>query len=147
MTPETFLSGRFEGFGCVQSITGTVLRKYRVNVLGVWSEEHRALHMDESYVYVGKEGEIFRRSWAVHTDEHGFIVGHDANQGARFKGRQVGADIRLVFDRPVRPGGRSEPKQIVRFVEIAPNRMMMVGRLMVFGLPLATTHTALTRLD
>lgn len=146
MTPETFLTGRLEGFGCVQAISGQVLRRYHVQIDGVWSEEHRALHMDETYVYVGREGEVFRRSWVVHTDEDGYIIGHDAHQGARFKGRQDGADIRLIFDRPVRPGGRSEPKQIVRFVEVTPTEMMMVGRLMRFGLPVATTHTALRRM-
>jgi hypothetical protein len=38
-----------------------------------------------------------------------------------------------------------EPRQIVRFVRISPTEMMMVGRMFVLGLPIATTHTALTR--
>lgn len=145
MTPEEFLSGRLVGFGCVQGFSGKVLRRYTVEMTGVWSAEHRALHLDETYAYIGREQELFHRSWAVHTDEQGVIVGHDAHQAARFRGRMDGPDLRLTFDRPVRPGGRMEPRQSVRFVEITPTQVMMVGRVMILGLPLATTHTALTK--
>ena len=147
MTPETFLSGHLKGFGCVQGLTGRVLRRYHVTIDGAWSEAHRALHMDESWYYVGQEDQVFQRQWVMHTDEHGVIIGHDAVQGARFRGRQRSPTaIQVIYDRPVRLGGRSTPKQIVRFVEISPSQTMMVGRLVRFGLPLATTHTALTRL-
>ncbi len=145
MTPEVFLSGRLTGFGCVQGLTGKVLRRYTVEMTGVWSDEHRALHLDEAYTYIGREQEVFRRSWVVHTDEQGYVVGYDAHQAARFRGRLDGADLRMIFDRPVRPGGRMEPSQHVRFVEITPNQVMMVGRVTFLGLPLATTHSALTK--
>jgi len=147
MTPEEFLSGRLTGFGCVQGLSGRVLRRYTVELNGAWSDEHRALHLDETYTYVGRENEVFRRSWVVHTDEQGFVVAHDAHQAARFRGRMVGPDLRVIFDRPVQPGGRMEPRQIVRFVEISPTQVMMVGRVVFLGLPLATTHTALTKVS
>jgi hypothetical protein len=88
---------------------------------------------------------VFRRSWVVHTDEQGVIVGHDAHQAARFRGRMDGPDLRVIFDRPVRPGGRMEPRQLVRFVEISPTQVMTVGRMVFLGLPLATTLTAVTK--
>jgi len=145
MTPTDILTGDITGFGCVQGMTGRVLRRYTVQLKGVWSEEHRALHLDETYVYLGREDEPFHRSWVLHTDEEGFVLGYDAHQAARLRGRQEGQDLKLVFDRPVRPGGRMEPRQIVRFVRISPTQLMMVGRMVVFGVPIATTHTALTR--
>jgi hypothetical protein len=147
MTPESFLEGRLTGFGCVQGFTGKVLRRYTVQMTGAWSDEHRALHLDETYTYVGREDEVFQRSWVVHTDEEGFILGYDAHQAARFRGKREGQDLRMVFDRPRQPGGRPEPKQVVRFVEINPNQMMLVGRVMILGLPFATTHTALTKIS
>ncbi len=147
MTPESFLEGRLTGFGCVQGFTGKVLRRYTVQMTGEWSDEHRALHLDETYTYIGREDDVFRRSWVVHTDEEGSILGYDAVQAARFRGRQLGVDLRMVFDRPRQPGGRPEPKQVVRFVEITPTQVMMVGRVMVLGLPFATTHTALTKIS
>lgn len=146
MRPEEFLTGRLTGFGCVQGLTGKVLRRYTVEVTGVWSEEHRALHVDETYAYVGRE-ERFHRSWVVHTDEQGFILGHDAHQAARWRGRTEGEDVRSVFDRPRRPGGRPEMKQVVRFVRISDSQVMMVGRMSFLGLTVATTHTALTRIS
>jgi len=145
MTPEDFLSGRLTGFGCVQALSGRVLRRYTVEMNGTWSDEHRALHLDETYVYVGREAEVFQRSWAVHTDEQGFIIAHDAHQAARLRGKLVGPDLRVIFDRPVRPGGRMEPRQIVRFVEISPTQVMVVGRVVFMGVRLATSHTCLTR--
>lgn len=145
MTPDSFLLGRLTGFGCVQGLSGKVLRRYTVEITGEWSDEHRAMHVDEIYAYLDAPEEPLRRSWAVHTDEQGYIVGHDARQAARFRGRQDGPDVRAVFDRPIQPGGRLEPKQRVRFIEVGPSRVMMVGRMMMFGLTLATTHTALTR--
>jgi hypothetical protein len=51
----------------------------------------------------------------------------------------------VIFDRPVRPGGRMEPRQLVRFVEISPTQVMTVGRMVFLGLPLATTLTAVTK--
>jgi len=145
MTPTDILTGDITGFGCVQGMTGRVLRRYTVQLKGVWSEEHRALHLDETYVYLGREDEPFHRSWVLHTDEEGFVLGYDAHQAARLRGRQEGPDLKLVFDRPVRPGGRMEPRQIVRFVQISPTQLMMVGRMVILGVPIATTHTALTR--
>lgn len=114
---------------------------------GVWSEEHRALYVDERYAYQGREGEPLSRSWVVHTDEQGSVIGHDAHQAARFRGRQIGQDLRVVFDRPRRPGGPSEPRQIVRFVEISPTQVIAFGRITAFGVPLAFVQTALTRID
>jgi hypothetical protein len=145
MSMEEFLLGRLSGYGAVHGVTGRVLRRYRVDIHGVWADAHRAMHVDETYTYFDQPGE-FHRSWVVHTDEQGYVVGHDAVQAARFRGRTEGDDIRLVFDRPVRPGGRTEPKQIVRFIHVTPERIMMVGRMVLFGMPIATTHTALTRL-
>jgi hypothetical protein len=145
MTPTEILTGEIAGFGCVQGLTGRVLRRFTVTLKGVWSDEHRALHLDETYVYVGREGEEFRRSWVLHTDEEGFVLGYDAHQAARLRGRQDGQDVRVVFDRPVRPGGRMEPRQIVRLVQISPTQLMMVGRVVILGVPIATMHTALTK--
>jgi hypothetical protein len=147
MSPVEFLSGRLTGFGCVQGFAGKVLRRYTVEMSGTWSDEHRALHLDESYVYVGREQEVIRRSWVVHTDEEGYLVGHDANQAARFRGRMHGPDLRVVFDRPVRPGGPLEPRQLVRFVEISPTQVMMAGRIVFLGVPVAATHTAVTKVS
>jgi Protein of unknown function (DUF3833) len=147
MTPEEFLIGRLRGFGCVQGLTGRILRRYTIEMTGAWSEEHRALHLDETYAYIGREGEIFRRSWVVHTDEQGFLIGHDALQAARLRGRQDGDGLRLVFDRPVRPGGRLEPRQVLHAVPITPTQVMMIGRAFFLGVPFATLHSALTKVD
>lgn len=145
MSPEQFLGGRLKGFGCVQGLRGQVLRRYSVELHGVWSDEHRALHLDETYIYEGREDDPQRRSWVVHTDEEGFVLGQDAIQAARFRGRMDGRDLRMVFDRPSRPGGRIVSRQSVRMVLVGPDRIMMLGRLLRFGLPVATMHTALIR--
>lgn len=145
MTPEQFLSGRLKGFGCVQGPTGRVLRRYTVELHGVWSDEHRALHLDETYIYRGREDDPQKRSWVVHTDEEGFVLGQDALQAARLRGRMDGEDLRMVFDRPSRPGGRTISRQTVRLVTVGPDRIMMLGRLLRFGVPVASMHTALIR--
>ncbi len=120
MIAEQFFVGRITGFGVVRSFSGKVLRRFTIEFRGEWQEEHRALHLDETYTYVG--GGTFERSWAIHTDDEGFLLGADALQAARLRGRQRGQDFRLVFDRPRRPGGPLEPPQIVDFIEITERR-------------------------
>lgn len=146
MTPEQFFEGRLRGYGVARSLTGRVLRRFTVEMHGVWSEEHRALHMDEVYRYVdGMEGE-FHRHWAIHTDEEGFILGHDAREAARMRGRQRGRDFRIVFDREGRgPLGRLDPPQVVDFLEAGPDACVMYGRVKLFGLTIATIHVGLKR--
>ncbi len=144
MVPEQFFLGRLTGVGAVQSFTGKILRRFTVEMSGEWSEEHRALHLDETYTYIGRD-DVFQRSWAIHTDEQGFILGHDALQAARMRGRQRGQDFRIVFDRPRHPGGPMEPPHIIDFVEITQTTAMMIGRISMFGFPLARVHAALTR--
>ncbi len=146
MRTEEFLLGHLVGFGCVQGLSGKVLRRYTVEITGVWSAEHRAMHVDETYTYLDQPG-AFHRNWAIHSDEQGHIVGHDAVQAARFRGQADGEDVRAVFDRPIRPGGRLEPKQVVRFIRIGPSRFLMIGRMKLLGLTIATTHTALTKVS
>jgi hypothetical protein len=144
VTPETFFQGRLCGWGAARDPFGRILRRFTLEMQGVWSEEHRALHLDETYSYVG--GESFHRRWAIHTDAQGHIVGHDALEIGRLRGRQMGRDFRIVFDRPKRPGSRrSEPTHHVRFVEITPDQSLMLGRVRRWGVVIATTHVALER--
>ena len=143
MIAEDFFAGRLTGFGVVRGLTGKVLRRFNVKYVGEWSHEHRALHLDETYTY--ESGTTFQRSWAIHTDEEGFILGHDALQAARMRGRQRGRDFRIVFDRPRRPGGPMEPPQIIDFIEISATKAMLIGRVSLFGLPIATVHAALSK--
>ena len=103
------------------------------------------LHLDETYTYVS--GEAFQRSWAVHTDEEGSILRHEALQAARLRGRQRGHDFRIVFNRPRLPGGPLEPAQVVDFVEVTARTAMLIGRVSLLGFPLATVHAALTKQD
>ena len=123
---------------------GRILRRFTIEMTGEWSDEHRALHLDETYSYIG--GESFQRRWAIHTDEQGVILGHDALEVARLRGRQIGVDFQITFDRPKRPGSRrSEPLHIVRFVEVTPDQSLMIGKVRRWGVTIATTHVALTR--
>lgn len=145
MTPRQFFEGRLRGYGVVRSLTGRILRRFEVEMLGVWSEEHRALHLDETYRYLGGP-EAFHRRWAIHTDEEGYILGHDALEVARLRGRQRGEDFRLVFDRQHSPVRRMfDPPQVVDFVAVGPDEFMMIGRAQVLGFPVASIHAAIRR--
>ena len=144
MTPEVFFQGRLVGWGVARDPLGRVLRRFQIEMAGAWSEEHRALHLDETYSYVG--GETHQRRWVVHSDEQGHIIGHDALEVGRLRGRPVGPDFQLTFDRPKQPGSRrSEPVHHVRVVEVTPGRSLMLGRVRRFGFVIATTHVALMR--
>ncbi len=111
---------------------------------GEWSDEHRALHLDETYAYI--DGPTHQRRWAIHTDEQGHIIGYDALEVARMRGRQSGVDFEIIFDRPRSPGSRfNSVTQIIRFVEVTPDQAMMVGRVLRFGMTVATLHAALKR--
>jgi hypothetical protein len=144
MTPETFFQGRLCGWGVARDPFGRVLRRFRLDMTGAWSEEHRALHLDETYSYIG--GESYQRRWAIHSDEEGHILGHDALEIGRLRGRQTGADFQIVFDRPKQPGSRrSEPVHHVRFLEVTPDQALMVGKVRRWGVVIATTTAALMR--
>ena len=144
MTPETFFQGHLKGWGVVKDLFGRIPRRFTIDMTGEWSQEHRALHLDETYAYVN--GETFQRRWAIHTDELGHIIGHDALEVARMQGRQQGQDFEIVFDRARRPGSRfNSVTQIVRFVEVTPDHALMIGRVLRFGVTAATLHAALHR--
>ena len=145
MTPETFFQGRLAGWGVVRDRFGRVLRRFTIDMDGAWSDEHRALHLDETYSYVG--GESHQRRWAIHTDEEGHILGHDALEVARMRGRQLGSDFQIVFDRMRQPGAKPiQPVQIVHFIEVSPDEAMMVGQIKLLGVTIATVHAALARI-
>jgi hypothetical protein len=61
------------------------------------------------------------------------------------RGRQRGIDFRLIFDRPRTPGGALELSQKVDFFEVGPGQAVMLGRVKLMGLTLATTHSFLRR--
>jgi len=145
LTPETFFQGRLAGWGVACDPFGRILRRFHIEMIGEWSEEHRALHLDETYSYIG--GESFQRRWAIHTDEQGHIIGHDAMQVARLRGRQRGDnDLQVIFDRPRQPGSRfSEPIHRVRIVEVTPSQSLMLGKVKRWGVIIARTSVALQR--
>ncbi len=146
MTPETFFLGHFTGWGVVIGPFGRVLRRFELTMHGVWSEEHRALHLDETYAYV--EGKTFERRWALHSDADGHITGHDAFEAARLRGRPLNGAIELRFDRPPalrRAGGLRRTTQVLRLVEVSPARIVMTGRVVRFGLTIARVQAALMR--
>jgi hypothetical protein len=146
LTPETFFQGRLTGWGVVRNLFGRVLRRFTIEMEGHWSYEHRALHLDETYSYV--DGPSHQRRWAIHTDEQGFILGHDALEVARMRGRQMGTDFQITFDRPRRSGsGLNDTVQVVRFIEVTPDQSLMLGAVQKFGVTIATTHVALKRTD
>jgi hypothetical protein len=146
LTPETFFQGRLQGWGVARDLFGRIQRRFMIDMTGEWSDEHRALHLDETYTYV--DGQTHHRRWAIHTDELGHIIGHDALEVARMQGRQQGQDFEIVFDRPSRPGARTNSvTQIVRFVEVTPDQSLMLGRVLRFGVTVATLHVALRRLS
>jgi len=142
---EVFLQGRLEGWGVARDPFGRILRRFRIEMDGVWSEEHRAIHLDETYTYVG--GPRRQRHWAIHTDEQGHIRGHDAVEAARLTGVQKGNDFELRFDRLLtRPSRWTEPVHIVQFLEVADGETLMLGRVRRWGVVIATTHVALRRI-
>lgn len=144
MTPAQFFEGRIAGFGVVLGLTGKVLRRFEVVMEGAWAEEHRALHLDETYTYLEGKGE-FRRHWAIHFDEEGYILGNDAIEAARMRGRTRGPDFRIRFDRQRPRFGRLDPPHVVDFIEVGPRDCIMHGRARLFGLSVATVHAALRK--
>ena len=145
MTPEVFFQGRLTGWGVAQSPFGAILRRFQIEMEGSWSEEHRALYLDETYTY--EQGASHQRRWAIHTDEEGHILGHDAMEAARLRGRQRGRDFQVTFDRLNGLGpGLLEPVHIVRFVEVTDEHSLMLGKVRRWGVLIATTHVALRRL-
>jgi hypothetical protein len=145
LTPETFFQGRLAGWGVARDLFGRILRRFTIEMVGEWSEEHRALHLDETYAYI--DGETHQRRWAIHTDDQGYILGHDALEVARMRGRQIGVDFEIVFDRPRQPGRFNSVTQIVRFVEVTPDQSLMLGRVLRFGLTVATIDVGLKRIS
>ena len=146
MTPEEFFQGRLTGWGVARDLFGRILRRFTIEMIGEWSDEHRALHLDETYRYT--DGTSFQRRWAIHTDDEGHILGQDALEMARLRGHQIGTDFQIVFDRPRQPGSwRRGMVQVVQFLEVTPNESIMFGRIRNFGFTVATLHVALERSD
>lgn len=142
---EMFLQGSLQGWGVARDPFGRILRRFQIEMHGVWSDEHRAIHLDESYTYVG--GPKRQRRWTVHTDEQGHILGHDAVEAARLVGLQKGVDFELRFDRLQTERSRwMEPVHIVQFLEVGDAETLMLGRVRRWGIVIATTHVALRRI-
>ena len=146
MTPEEFFQGRLVGWGVVNNPFGVILRRFQIQMEGSWSEEHRALHLDETYTYEG--GDSHQRRWAIHTDEQGHILGHDAIEAARLRGRRLGRDFQVTFDR-LRGFGPQllEPVHVVRFVEVDKEKSLMLGKVRRWGVMIASTYVALRRIS
>jgi len=136
--------GRLAGEGEVRGLTGRVLRSMSVVYAGVWSEPHRALHLDEEIVYA--DGTRLVRHWAVHGDDDGFLSGVEATQGGRLRGREVDGDLQLVFDRPLRPGASlTVPKVRLRFTEVEPGVVEVRGHTAILGAPVRRMTLRLSR--
>lgn len=145
MRPEELFLGAHEGWGVAQDPFGKILRRFRLTMVGAWSADHKALYLDETYAYV--DGASYARHWVITTDERGRILGSDAREAARLRGRDDAEHgFSVVFDRSGGPDARYfEPVHRVRFVRVAEGEAVMVGRIWRWCAPIALTFAALRR--
>ena len=128
----------------MRGLAGGVMRRFQLAFEGVWSEEHQALHLDESVTY--EDGRSVDRRWVLTPEAGGALIGYDAVQSARVRARATREGFRVKFDRPAY--GRAIGPASVRldFVEIGPGEVRMSGWASFLGLPLSRTDARLKRL-
>lgn len=133
--PEVFFLGRTEGWGVARGATGRIVRRCRVVTEGRLDEAYQAIHFDELFTWDDDESEEWR--WAMRRGLDGRYVAAEALAGSGIEGRYDGCDYVLSFRRPVKPGG-PRPRFSTRFSQIAPDVVLKLVRVSMFGLPVAS---------
>lgn len=143
MDAVAFFLGRLDGAGEVRGLGGRVLRRFQVSFEGVWSDEHRALHLDETVAY--SDGRTMSRRWALTPDGRGGLEGYDAVQGARVRARPARDGLKVKFDRPRYASAIAPAAVTLSFVERPGGQIRLSGWASFLGVPVSRTEAALTR--
>lgn len=133
--PEVFFLGRTEGWGVARAATGRIVRRCRVVTDGRLDDAYQAIHFDELFTWDDGPSEEWR--WAMRRGLDGRYVAAEALAGSGIQGRYDGCDYLLSFRRPVKPGG-PRPRFDTRFSQVAPDVVLKMVRISMFGLPVAS---------
>jgi hypothetical protein len=127
--------GRTEGSAVVRDPFGRVVRRCRVETIGLYNPARSAIEFDEVFTYDDGEVDVWR--WVMTAGINGRYVAAESKAGAGITGHQAGGDYVLSFRRPMGAAkGWLAPRFNTRFTMLESGVALKTARVSFLGLTL-----------
>ncbi len=134
--PERFFLGRCGGSGVVRSVFGRLLRRFTVSTTGTVETGYGAVQVVHTFVFDNGDIEIMK--WLVTEGEASGYMFYDDHSGGGLTVHRIGEDFHYHFHAALRGCPRPLKARFDgRMTLLAPESLMVVVRVSLFGIPLA----------
>lgn len=143
--PEDFLSGRLEGWGLLERITGGLQQRFAVQAEGLW--DGAALAFTETWTF--DDGHVDTLRWRITPQGGGRYGGTEDRLEGEAEGDQAGCAFHWRYSRdvPQKDGSSTKLNFNDWFFRIDERVTMVKGTAGRLGVPFATAHVLYRRLD
>lgn len=95
--PETFLTGRLEGWGLLESLLGGLQKRFRVRADGTWDEVAQVVTFRETWTF--DNGRTDTLIWKIRKLAPGSYVGQELRLDGEAVGEQAGCAFHWTYSR------------------------------------------------
>lgn len=143
--PETFLTGRLEGWGILERLTGGLQQRFTVEARGHF--DGTELAFTERWTF--DDGHVDTLNWRIRPIGDGRYVGAEDRLDGQAEGDQAGCAFHWRYSRdvPQKDGSSTKLNFNDWFYRIDDRVVMAKGTAGRLGVPFATAHVLYRRLD
>lgn len=95
--PETFLTGKLEGWGLLESLLGGLQKRFRVLADGTWDEVAQVVTFTETWTF--DNGRTDTLVWNIRKLAPGSYIGQELRVGGEAVGEQAGCAFHWTYSR------------------------------------------------
>lgn len=146
MTPETYLTGRLEGWAVLEGPLGGLQRRAAFKAEGSYDPTARIVSFTETWTFDDRQVDTLR--WRIHVLGDGHYSGVEPSLHGEAKGEQAGCAFHWVYTRDVpSPDGETHRLDFDDwFYRIDETGVIVRGAAGRLGLPFATAHVTYRKL-
>jgi hypothetical protein len=145
--PEEFLVGELEGWGVLESVTGSLQSRFVITANGVWRPRLKTVEFSETWTL--DNGHVDTLNWRITKIDDGQYTGSKDRILGEAKGEQAGCAFHWTYSRDTpQKGGSSHNLNFNDwFFRIDEKVTIVRGSAGKLGLPFAFAHVTYRKLD
>lgn len=143
--PEEFLTGRLEGWGIMERLTGGLQQRFMVQAEGAF--DGAVLTFTETWTF--DDGHVDTLHWRIRPGPDGRYVGDEPRLDGQAEGDQAGCAFHWRYSRdvPQKDGSTTKLNFNDWFYRIDERVVMVKGTAGRLGVPFGSAHVLYRRLD
>ena len=145
--PEEFLNGHLEGWGVLESVIGSLQKRFTVAAQGEWKPEQKVVSFVETWTF--DDGRTDTLNWRINKLANGRYSGTETRIDGEANGEQAGCAFHWTYTRDTPQGdGKSTTLNFNDwFYQIDEKTAIVRGSAGRAGLPFAVAHVTYRKLD